>query len=1104
MSQAKWLGMNLVGVSIKGGDAPEDHVIPSENYWNNNAVVEVCEAANAKNLRVLVRDGELSRRFMGERIMINPESVVDYASHIGSPSYYIEEFEDHFINDGPFSKSLTDPNSSENCILISQTSQTVHGISIDRIREMSAYRVGDADVPNRTSGMYQLSLIVKYDDSFGAPLPMDNTNPILNINIQYTDPNTGIQFLTYSLTGKHFFHDTPSGRERLTGVQEIVIGEVELLQTNGRPGGELMYAQYGNSQSHLWWSWTDVESVRGTTRLREHKGDLENVRGEFDITINYGTADSRIYVDAVCLTNPATYGLWNPDNQWTLPIHSSHRSQAEERLAYLCQNNDPVLKGSGALPGLRYVVGEEQVASNGTYYTTILLSKLIKTQTGEQVELFSTYGSETITTTTPLLATEMITGPYNYPILADHPRPTLPSVAANDYLTPLYDYGDRPDGYSGMWELLYANMVARIEYASETPWVPYIQNHTNLLHDNIPDNWYDGIPNREPSAAELRMQCNLVLALGADGVLFYAFSSVPFTSVVPPTPPATPTVSASDRMLPNPSAGVNWDDPLDLNNGTMGFIGNEGNEDARRILDWNGENKWDSTQAYIETFLKPIGSFISQHLNWKNGIQWNSRWRQEAGASELVSMIVSRRQDIANSVDSQDKTYVIASEYEVKASNPPTGCTAETKYLFVINGNTYDGVLHSANDPIGQRHITIKLSTLGGTVGQWRVTNVVTGDIWIVKASETPDEMSYSNGFTEYFAPGAANLFRLDPMLSETTDMNPIAGGTCVDYDRSIYVEPEATLRLYGTDELLFSAGNGLYCDGDLIALGTTFGSCDALMPWIGIVARNGGNVSLQSVDIMNGSVIAGSGGVVDLDEICEISYVDCALWNLGGDLTSTGTISHDIKNHLIHVGSSVSRLFRDHAVGIAEWGNSAITCHSNEYRILVDECKFDGFWRGAYAWDGTILGDVDHSPPASGGNNSFSFLSEGLVALQGGWIHFGALDDTLSSTTERNEFLSIDPDAIQAMTEPYGYILAKSCWWEPSNWGATPPSPLHYSGNVSYDPLLLSDPIPFTRTNNDYALSKSVTTFIPGGTKGQIISAAAKHNHGEFAAIIS
>ncbi|MFZ1730277.1 MAG: T9SS type A sorting domain-containing protein [Bacteroidota bacterium] len=1094
--------LNLVGVNIRTDDDPAhparwDYAHPDSNWWNTSAVREVCERANAYGLNVLINDAKLGGRFNGERIILHPESSDDFGTHGGYDTDTRTEF-------SSFSTTLLQRDGGTNCIKMDNNAGTVSGLQLNRIQELSVYRDWtDAD-SHRVSGMYQVSVTVLCANRV-APLPTNDDLGILHVDIWYTHPvsHTRERIRCTLELGQLLDTDPSAPRQLFAGVQEIVIGEIEIQQAGSND--RVIFVEPGDHTDLLrpWWQLNGPQHVRGTTRMADQPGILANVVGEFDIEISYGASDVQLWLDAVCLTNPATFGLWHPDNPGTLAIHQNHRAAMDERIRFVCKADAD--EHAAVLPGLRFLMGSEQVYPGGTYWTAFLLDKLLKSESGGQVELFSTYGADTNTELAPVLGMEYLSGPYWYPLLTSQDRPTLSTTTPNEYCESLYDAP--MEGFRRMWSLLYRNIQTRASFPGVTPWIPYIQNHSNLLTTNPPPGWWDRIPNREPSASELRFQCNTALAFGAGGVLFYAFSSVPYT---PDAPTSPPTVMVEDRILPDPANGVPWTADLDIDMGTMGFLGSEGVEDVRRTLDWNGENKWDSTQAYIHDFLQPVGSLIAKHLKWKNCIQWYLRGQpgDEAGANDLVSMIVSRRQDVAGGIDSQEQTYVMASELTPNIASPPAEGDATSRYLFVLNGNTYDGPVHAGVHPIGQRHITVKLSSFGQTVDEWRVTNVLTKDVWIVRASDTPDETSYANGFTEYFAPGAAALYRLDPMVSETTDFSFSAAGECENYDRSIYIEPAATLRLKDVDKLAFSSGNGIFCDGYLYANKTEFHPCDLEQYWEGILARNGGTVELEQVKIYNGSAIAGSAGSISLDEACKIYFTDCALKNLGGTLTSNSTESYFVSNHLIHVGSSISSLYRDHAYGLSNYGSTGVSVHSNVQRIRVDESIFEGFWRGAYASGGTLLGDSDGNPPADGGNNSFRTLQHGLVADNHGWILLGALSDTTQDKCERNEIILIDPTGYQAETDASSWILARNCWWEPANMSAAPPEPSRYTGNVEFVPLLDADPIPFVGSGGSsitklHTLSKTSSTASPPNGRGQIIAAAAAHNHGALRHLI-
>ncbi|MFZ1731593.1 MAG: hypothetical protein WBQ23_02940, partial [Bacteroidota bacterium] len=852
--------LNLVGVNLRTDDDPAhparyDHAHPDSNFWNNSAVREVCESANARGLNVLINDAKLGGRFNGERIILHPESSDDFGTHGNYTPEAITEFSAFGVPDNPFSTTLLQRYGGNNCILMANDAGTVSGLQVDRIQELSVYRDWtDAD-SHRVSGMYQVSVIVLPRFGTGYSNPPDDNTPVLHVDFWYShyDPITDLhtrERIRCSLLGRQFWEDNLPGPRRLvTGVQEIVIGEIEIQQAGSN--NRVIFVEAGDHTDLLlrpWWQLNGPQHVRGTTRMADQPGTLGEVIGHFDIEISYGESDVQLWLDAVCLTNPATFGLWHPDNPGTLAIHQNHRAAMDERIHFLCKADANVQ--APILPGLRFLMGSEQVYPGGTYWTAFLLDKLLKAESVGQVKLLSTYGAETNTELAPVLGTEYLTGPYWFPLLTSNPRPTLSTTAPNVYCQSLYD--PPLEAFRRMWNLLYLNIQTRANFPGATPWIPYIQNHSNLLTTNPPPGWWDRIPNREPSASELRFQCNTALALGAGGVLFYAFSSIPYTPVEPTSPP---TVMVEDRILPDPANGVPWTADIDIDMGTMGFLGSEGVEDVRRTLDWNGENKWDSTQAYIHDFLQPVGSLIAKHLKWVNSVQWYLRGQEgeDAGANNLVSMIVSRRQDIAGGIDPQEQTYVMASELTPNIASPPAGGTDTSRYLFVLNGNTYDGPIHAGVHPVGQRHITVKLSSVAQKVDEWRVTNVLTNDMWIVRASDTPDDTSYANGFTEYFAPGEAALYRLDPMRDETTDFSFKDTDACPD--RSIYIEPAAMLRLKSTDVVAFAPGNGLYFDGALRAIGTTFRPCATEGTWDGIVSRDHASAYLEGVTVNGAGV---------------------------------------------------------------------------------------------------------------------------------------------------------------------------------------------------------------------------------------------------------
>jgi hypothetical protein len=655
-----------------------------------------------------------------------------------------------------------------------------------------------------------------------------------------------------------------------------------------------------------------------------------------------------------------------------------------------------------------------------------------------------------------------IQGMYRYPYLTFRDATTY---AAEPEDAGYYDEHFPPSNPDPGWGI--QNMINRYrDYAERrvqnnvfSDWMPAIQNGSYGFADGSPSGqpptdteWL-----REPTTREIRCAVNLALAYGAHGILYYNFSSV---------------------------QGV--DNSSQESEGVRGFL----NADhTPRTMDRYGHNKWDSIRTFNHDYLREMGDTL-YNLRWVAG--YSVQNDNTVGAlGNLVSCVMAEQQDIA--IDPADETYVEVSEFTLIVSGADVGL----HYLFVVNKRPREG---------DHRHITVKLRPYGAA--QWKVTNVLTGDIWIVRGDENPDFITHEHGFTEYYEPGEAHLFRLEPMAGETIDFNPVVVPPPTCPMRSIYIEPAATLRLKSTDVVLFGPGHGLFCDGTLHASYTQFIPCDPEQQWRGVFARDGGTVNLEHVLVHNASVVAGSGGTANLDEGCEIWGVHCALWNIEGTLHSTATASYDVNNHLIHVGSSMSELKLDHAFGLPYLPTTAVSVFTNGDRVRIDECEFEGFWRSIYAFEGTVLGDVDTSIPVDGGNNSLRSSDCGLLALEHGWIMLGSTTSPSGGVIGLNEIIVSDPEGVLAETDAMSWILARYCWWEPADWSYIIPPLINVIGNVEYLPALQSDPIPFTGPGRaSFAeipvMNKSRTSMPPPAIRDQILSALAQGNHGTLRHII-
>ncbi|MFZ1729968.1 MAG: T9SS type A sorting domain-containing protein [Bacteroidota bacterium] len=1070
LPQAHWLGLNLVSVNICVDDDlvnPHDHLRRDRNHWNNNAVTEICESAGVEGMQVLIADAQLGSRFSGQRIMLQPESIDDFRTQGSFTTSYHTPFDEYLFIPSPFARTLRDrKGNTPNSIKFTSNQDTVSGVTDVRLSELTALTEGTTPDADNVPGMYQLSVILEREEGSTIPDPPDDaTVVVLFVDITYTDPGEPHGELTihFPLTGDMFYEGIPGTRTLLTGVQEIALGAFELWQATV-PNGGTLYAEQVDLTNPLllpaWWTDAGLEYVRGSSGM----GDLLTIRGDFDIQISYGTSNVPFWLDAVCLTNPATFGLWNPANRATLAEHQAHRGDMDVRLDFLVHDNG---NATPIIPGLRFVNAPEQIASGGGYWSTMLFNRLLLEESGDRVEAFSTYGSWTYTETTPVLASEFITGPYNYPILTDHPRPTLQDVGPMDYCVPLYDEENTlnpdpgPDGIRQMWGLFRPNMVTRMSYPNVESFIPFIQNHTNLLITD-PNNWWDGIPNREPSASELRLLCNTALAFGADGVMFWALSSVPWSAVDPTDPP---TVLAGDRILPDPAHGVPWDDPIDMNNGTMGFLGSEGVEDVRRTLDWNGENKWDSTQQYIDDFLRPAGAFVAKHLHWTNSVQWYCRAASDGGASELVSMVVSRRQDITNGIDPQENTYVLVSEFKPDVNDPEPGSTESTRYLFVLNGNAYDGAVHATTGtPIGQRHITVKLSSNGQTVDEWRVTNVLTNDMWIVRASDTPDETSYANGFTEYFAPGEAALYRLDPYENGTVPFDDAC------FAHTLTITHGASVSLANASVVL-AEGASIVVEDSLL-LSNCAVKCCALEGTADIFVRDGGGMKIIGNSILNKEssvervlISVGSNSHLSSERThySGIPYIESAITVVDGeartyenaaDLTAGGYF-------LSTYGNSTVWARLDSVQGSG--GFLSIGIYANGGNVTIEHERLLDLTFGIFATGASYIQGCNFTAPMIGRSKiraSYVALSCQNSEMEFGHRPWGYPGMWYAS---QNSIGVVNPSTDYHVHCNGGVVHAYANFW---GYGSAPPLQTctpHVYGNVYLGGELITDPVPFT-----------------------------------------
>ncbi|MBE0643829.1 MAG: hypothetical protein IH600_07090, partial [Bacteroidetes bacterium] len=1044
---------NLVGDTIfartreLGATLISYYIHPDFVTATPNATRQVSEqaqpAAHPQPLDMAVLDLGLDTYLKGERIMFHPEIEPDPSKGLDADfklTWNYELVNDPDFNEIPYenlnlSVPLTDLDAPYNAIRMAPGKGVIDSVKIHRKEDLSLFRdwwPTDPDASRNLhdmcsgSGLYLLSVTVKAD----IPSTMtESDNPLMYVKIMTVDStNQNIpDSITFILRERHFFN---ASHTLITTPIEVLLGAFELRQTGFTPA--VTFAVERPLSGTFPHPWFDTTLTRYERILdvddRASADSIDNRYHGFDMRIHYGSGINTFLLDAVCLSSPRVFGMLNANDavfNSSFPHLAQTRSSFIHRIERLLRDDG----GTGVLPGMRFLYGPEQGKHSSNWPVSTLAQNLIDSISEGAVSLYCASGYSEPTDVSSAFNRRFVSGFYAYPVkmsFASHGRrPVYPGIDVNEYYDSLNQYAMR--GFVEMARIYRKHTEQRQQVSTIHPWIPFVQNHTNLYLGNTGASWNDGDWLREPTAAELRHQCNIALANDADGVMFYALVSSPGQFAVNPWWPETRQQWVDDSSLHVQTGG-----DIDMNAGTMGYIDREL---ARRRCDWNGESKWDSTAAYINDFLRPIADIIQEDLTWQNSKIWSIRGYPDAGENAYVNEVLSMRQDATSPIDDKDSTFVIVSEFIHRTTNEP--------YLFVLNGRTH---------PEGHRHISVKLKPSEDPDSEWMVENVQSGDIWIVKPSDSPDTTSTANGFTDYFAPGGAALYRLTPVSTPREHLPESLPG-------NLYVTPGATLALNSANNHLISFGKGIFVEGYLNASGSTFGPSNEL--WLGIHARNDGNVYLQDCQVIGSSVVAGSGGNVTIID-SRIDDAPYALCNLGGSLYSTRTTAPTCLYGYAWLEGSYSDFCEDNATaayGAPSW-NIGVDLHGSGFALLR-KCRLTDFGRGIVARAGTVGTFYGRL-----GRNTIDAVSGVLVTDSLGWIDFGA------STTDdgsQNCFLLQDyTNGFHAWGDGSKGIFAVGSHWEPM--------PVKLQGTVNADSTLPNCPAPFTGSIDTGSLSKTMT----------------------------
>lgn len=1040
---ARALGLNLISTVLD----PRDVVTSPEN----NVVHQIVDAgtpATGDTLRVAVQDFGVAAFLAGERIMLHPESNLDFTELGDYERFPVDLFNNLPVDSAKLSSPLLLANPTDNLIRMEIGKGIVTGVDSLRKEDLSLFREWWDDATqaeNAASGLYIVSVTAQLE----SPL----TDPTSDTPLMYLDIHTVLstdrlaeRTIRLPLRERHFFD---SAGTRINGPVEIVLGMIEIRQAVNAPNA--LGVTYVDLRRNGNPAWNDTTLTAYAKILDANDRDFsDSITAKYDgldISLQYSDEGSATFLlDAVCLSSPRTFAIFYPDHRIFYPSSGMNpppeweprliawqrtRQSFDARLNAILTDGGKVAE---PFPSLRYIYGPEQGLHSAQWPLSSVANLLLREQHGQRYNIFCAAGYSEEPTVSGAFSRRFASGYYGYPIRAEYPRPVY-----DDVVPGLYHQALNRDNFRGFVEVSrrYRNHAeTRIQIGRVHPWLPFIQNHSLLYTTSIP-RWHDGDSLREPTAAELRTQCNIALAHGADGLVFYNFTSAPWITTNAFWPPDSATW-ANDRIAGHPF--------FDVNAGTLGFVDPDDitGRPVPRRLDWNGENKWDSTTAFIHDFLAPVGNMINSSLSWQRAKLWSIRNHPDAGDNELVNEVLSMRQDAVDPIDAKDSTFVIVSEFVHR--------TTGDNYLFVLNGRTHPTE--------GHRHITVKLKPDADPSRQWTVENITSGDMWIVKPRNSPDSLTTANGFTDYFPPGSAALYRLVPYQRGSLPF----GETC--FEHTLTVTKGASVLLTGSKINL--APQGCIVTEDSLSLSGCEVRCCDLEAIANVYVRNGGRLRLgndgsRPTTVTRVPISVGSGSSINanLAVFSGIWYGTGAI-NLYDGYARTNHNSVDVRGGGHFIDMYGGELY---ATGDSVQGNNCcwtVGVQTTGGQVYVEDERFLDLTCGIWAMGGAYVQGCDSAAPRIGRNKIRSYMMGMYCSnseLQFGELPWGQINNWYAS---QNSIGVTDTASTWHISASSGTVYAHANFWCQ---GTTPPlqqcAPHNY-GNVEAMGALTIDPVPF------------------------------------------
>jgi hypothetical protein len=415
---------------------------------------------------------------------------------------------------------------------------------------------------------------------------------------------------------------------------------------------------------------------------------------------------------------------------------------------------------------------------------------------------------------------------------------------------------------------------------------------------------------------------------------------------------------------------------------------------------------------------------------------------------------------------------VLISEFEHRTSND--------RYLFVVNGRTHPTE--------GHRHITVKLAPASDPLDQCLVENVLTGDIWLVRPTGNPDTTTVANGFTDYFAPGAAALYRIFPWTPESPDVLT----DC--FPHTFTVTRGAVMSLANTPVLLAHGGRIVVEDSTMLTDCQV--ECCAIEGKASIDVRNGGSLHLlgSSLSYANSRV---SKVPIAVGPDSRLNSVYTIHNGLSGDAAIT-----IIDGYARTFGNAIDLSGR--GVFVRMWGNSELLARFDSVqgntavwsygieayggRCYLQNVRLLNVDIALYATNNAFIQGCDSASPKKGYNKirandvaMFCYDSE---------IFLGEAPNNWYAT--HNSIGILDPSLSNHVMAPTGVIYAQYNFWGYGSGTPMQSCPPLIAGpnNIFVDPTLPDDPVPFTSSEGEQTLSKTVATTAlnPGNIRATVL----------------